>query len=98
MLTDAPDYSKRYESRSRYGKMIYLATYKTKHDSRQPEYKQRRLLFIEADEGLALDKVLTLVQRLTGGDFDDSSVEIIARKDRDAANIRHPQIRLHKLR
>lgn len=95
--TDAPDYSKRSESRSRYGKMIYLATYKKKHDSRQPEYKQRKLLFIEADEGLALDKVVTLVRRIAGGDFDASSVEIIARKDWDAASIRHPRIRIHKL-
>lgn len=77
--------------------MIYLAIYRNKHDSRQPEYKQKRLLFIEADKGLTLEKVLTLVQRLAGGDFDESSVEIIAHKDCEAANIKHPRIRLHKL-
>ena len=97
-LTDAPKYSEGNESGSQYGKMIYLATYKKKHDPRQPEYKLRRLLFIEADEKLALEKVVTLVHRITGSDFDDSSVEIIARKDWHAANLRHPRIRLHRLR
>lgn len=97
-LTDTPEYSEGNESGSQYGKMIYLATYKKKHDPRQPEYKLRRLLFIEADERLALDKVVKLVHRITGGDFDDSSVEIIAHKDWHAANLRHPCIRLHSLR
>jgi hypothetical protein len=77
--------------------MIYLAIYKKKNNTHQPEYQKSRLLFIEADKELRLDKVVTLVQKLTGGDFDQSSVEIIGQKDWDAAKLKHPRISLHQL-
>jgi hypothetical protein len=77
--------------------MIYFATYSKKSDFRQPDYKQRKLLVIEAEEGLLLDRVITLVKKITTEDFDASSVEIIGHRDCAAAKINHPQVKVHRL-
>lgn len=76
--------------------MIYLATYNKKTELEHLS-KSRSLLFIEAQERLALDKVVDLVKRLTQGDFEESSVEIIGEKAWDAAKLKHPRIKFHKL-
>jgi hypothetical protein len=55
------------------------------------------LLFIEAEDRLALDKVIALVKKLTAGDFEESSVEIIGQKAWDAAKIKHPRIKFYRL-
>jgi hypothetical protein len=77
--------------------MIYFATYNKKSEFRQPDYKQRKLLVIEAEKGLALERVITLVKKITTDDFDESSVEIIGHKDYDAAKISDSRVRVHKL-
>ena len=77
--------------------MIYLATFSRKSKIPQLHRKSKGLLFIEAEDRLALDKVIALVKKLTAGDFEESSVEIIGEKAWDAANIKHPQIKLHRL-
>jgi hypothetical protein len=46
---------------------------------------------------LGLEKVVALVKGLTEGDFEESSVEIIGQKAWDAAKIKHPRIKFHKL-
>jgi hypothetical protein len=46
---------------------------------------------------LGLDRVVTLVDALTEGNFEESSVEIIGQKAWDAARIKHPRIKFHKL-
>jgi hypothetical protein len=76
--------------------MIYLATY----DRKSRTYfcsKSKGLLFIDAGERLALEKVIALVSQLTEGDFEESSVEIIGEKAWDATKIKHPKIKFHKL-
>jgi hypothetical protein len=83
------------ESRPR--KMIYLATYHRKSEFRPPSHKSRSLIFIEAEDKLALDRVIALVKNLTQGDFEESSVEIIGQKAWDTAKIKHPRIKFHKL-
>lgn len=75
--------------------MIYLATYHRKPAAPRPLSKH--LLFIEAEEKLALDKVIALVNKLTAGDFEESSIEIIGEKAWDAAKIKHPQIKFYRL-
>jgi hypothetical protein len=77
--------------------MIYLATFSRKSKIPQLPRKSKGLLFIEAKDSLAIDKVIALVQKLTAGDFEESSVEIIGEKAWDTANINHPRIKFHKL-
>ena len=52
--------------------MIYLATYNRK--SEMLYSKSKSLLFIDAKERLALEKVIALVKRITEGDFDEATV------------------------
>jgi hypothetical protein len=75
--------------------MIYLATYNRK--TALPSPFSRKLLFIETKDRLALDKVIALVKKLTAGDFEESSVEIIGEKSWDASRIRHPGIRFYRV-
>lgn len=77
--------------------MIYLATFDRKNEIKRLPSKSKRLLFIDAGERLALEKVIALVKKLTEGDFEESSVEIIGEKAWDAAKIRHPKIKFHKI-
>jgi hypothetical protein len=77
--------------------MIYLATFSRKNKIPQLQRKSKGLLFIEAKDRLALDKVIALVKQLTAGDFEESSVEIIGEKAWDSAKINHPRIKFHKL-
>lgn len=75
--------------------MIYLATYNRK--TALPRPFSKKLLFIETKDRLALDKVIALVEKLTAGDFIESSVEIIGQKAWDAAKINHPRIEFHRV-
>jgi hypothetical protein len=77
--------------------MIYLATFSRKSKISQLQRKSKGLLFIEAKDKLTLDKVIPLVKKLTTGDFEESSVEIIGEKAWDSAKINHPNIKFHKL-
>ena len=77
--------------------MIYLATYNRKSEIQDLSSKSKSLLFIDAEGRLALEKVIALVKKVTAGDFEESSVEIIGEKPWDAAKIRHPQIKFHKI-
>jgi hypothetical protein len=77
--------------------MIYLATFSRKSKISQLQRKSKGLLFIEAKDKLVLDKVIGLVKKLTAGDFEESSVQIIGEKAWDTANIKHPRIKFHKL-
>ena len=77
--------------------MIYLATFSRKTKIPQLHRTSKGLLFIEAEDRLALDKVIALVKELTEGDFEESSVEIIGEKAWNAASIKHPQIKFHRL-
>jgi hypothetical protein len=77
--------------------MIYLATYSRTRKFQQWQHKTRHLIFIEAGDRLGLDRVVALIGALTEGNFEASSVEIIGQKAWDAAQIRHPRIKFHKL-
>ena len=77
--------------------MIYLATFSRKSKIPHLHRKSKGLLFIEAEDRLALDKVIALVKKLTAGDFEESSVEIIGEKAWDPANIKHPKIKFYRL-
>ena len=67
--------------------MIYLATFSRKSKIPQLQRKPK----------LTLDKVIALIKKLTTGDFEESSVEIIGEKTWDSAKINHPSIKVHKL-
>lgn len=74
--------------------MIYLVTYN------EPRYHNRnakRLILVESDLGLELERVTRLVKMLTDGNFTAASVEIAGQKDCDPTQIRHPAIRFYKL-
>ena len=77
--------------------MIYLATYNRRSEIQRLGSKSKDLLFIEAEEKLPLEKIIALVKKLTEGDFEESSVEIIGEKAWAAAQIKHPQIKFHKI-
>jgi len=77
--------------------MIYLATYNRRSEIQRLRSKSKGLLFIDAEEKLPLEKVIALVKKLTEGDFEESSVEIIGEKAWDAGQIKHPQIKFHKI-
>jgi hypothetical protein len=77
--------------------MIYLATYNRKIGIAQSQRNARQLIFIEAGDRLGLDQVVALIGTLTEGNFEESSVEIIGQKAWEAAKIKHPRIKLHKL-
>jgi hypothetical protein len=77
--------------------MIYLATYNRRSKIQPTRHNLRSLIFIEAGDRLAVDRVVALVQKLTEGDFEEASVEIIGQKAWDAAKIKHPRIMFHKL-
>ena len=77
--------------------MIYLVTYKKKAEALQLDSRLKRLIFIEAKDGLTLDKVIALIKKLTEDAVEDSSVQIIGQKNWDPAKINTPGIRFHKL-
>jgi hypothetical protein len=77
--------------------MIYLATYNKKREIQQCQPYNKHLIFIEAGDRLELDRVVALIGTLTTGNFEASSVEIIGQKAWDAAQIKHPRIKFHKL-
>ena len=45
--------------------MIYLATFSRKSEIQQLHRKSKSLLFIDAEDRLALEKVIALVKKLT---------------------------------
>jgi hypothetical protein len=77
--------------------MIYLATYNQKGEMQGCQSNTKHLIFIEAGDRLGLDRVVALICTLTAGNFEASSVEIIGQKAWDAAQIKHPRIKFHKL-
>lgn len=74
--------------------MIYLVTY---DENRYHSRNAKRLILVESNLGLELERVTRLVKLLTDGNFAASSVDIAGQKDWDATRIRHPAIRLYKL-
>ena len=77
--------------------MIYLVNYSKKSHIHNPETKPKSLIFIEARESLALNRVIGLLRKLTDEDLEESSVEIIGQKSWDTAKINTRGIRFYKL-
>jgi hypothetical protein len=74
--------------------MIYLVTYnENRFNNRNP----KRLILVESDTLLEVERVTSLVKMLTDGNFTATSVEIAGQKDCEAARIKHPAIRIYKL-
>ena len=73
--------------------MIYLVTY----DETRYYPNAKRLILVESNVGLELQRVTRLVKMLTDGNFKAASVDIAGQKDWDATRIRHPDIRFYKL-
>jgi hypothetical protein len=74
--------------------MIYLVTY---DETRYHNRNARRLILVESNLGLELERVTRLVKMLTEGHFTPASVEIAGQKDLDTKRLRHPGIRFYKL-
>jgi len=78
--------------------MIYLATYNhKKRRMPQPDPMSKRLIFIEAEDRLALDKVIALIKKLTEGDLEESSVEIIGQRGYDPKTISNPLVTFYRV-
>ncbi|MGB7946044.1 MAG: hypothetical protein WCH75_00030 [Candidatus Binatia bacterium] len=78
--------------------MIYLATYNHKKPRvQQADYKSKRLIFITAEDRLTLDKVVALIKKLTEGDLEESTVEIIGQRGYDPKTISNPLVTFYRV-
>ena len=74
--------------------MIYIVTY---DETRYHSQNAKRLILVESNLGLELERVTRLVGMLTDGNFAAATVEIAGQRDWDTKRVRHPTIRLYKL-
>lgn len=75
-------------------KMIYIVTY---DETRYHGQNAKRLILVESNLGLEVERVTRLVRMLTDNKFTPASVEIAGQRDWDARRVRHPAIRSYKL-
>ena len=76
--------------------MIYLVTYYKKSIASQDHRPPKSLIFIES-RNLVLDKVASLLKQLTADNIDESSIEMIGRRDWEAGTRDSPGVRFYKL-
>lgn len=74
--------------------MIYIVTY---DETRYPSSNAKRLILVESNLALELERVTRLVKMLTDGKFAAASVEIAGQRDCDTKYVRHPAIRTYRL-
>jgi hypothetical protein len=74
--------------------MIYIITYE---EVRYHSQNAKRLILVESNPGLKLERVTRLVKMLTDGNFAAATVEIAGETDWDTKSVRHPAIRSYKL-
>lgn len=74
--------------------MIYIVTY---DETRYHSKNAKRLIFVESNLGLEVERVTRLVKMLTDGNFAAASVEIAGHREWDTKGVRHPAIRFYKL-
>ena len=74
--------------------MIYIVTY---DELRYHGSNAKRLILVESNVALELQRVTRLVKMLTDGKFAAASVEIAGQKDWDTKHVRHPAIRTYQL-
>ena len=78
--------------------MIYLATYNNmRRRVLDPEHKRKRIIFIETEDRLAIEKVVMLINNLTKGDLEESSVQIIGQRAYDSKTINNPLLTFYRL-
>jgi len=78
--------------------MIYLATYNhMKRRVQQADYTSKRLIFITAEDHVTIDKVIALIKKLTEGDLEESSVEIIGQRGYDPKTISNPLVTFYSM-
>jgi len=74
--------------------MIYIVTY---HETRYHSQMAKRLILVESNLALELERVTRLVKMLTDGKFAAASVEIAGQRNWDTKYVRHPAIRTYRL-
>jgi hypothetical protein len=74
--------------------MIYIVTY---DETRYHSTITKRLILVESNAGLELDRVIRLVKILTDGNFAAPSVDIAGQREWDTKRLSHPAIRFYKL-
>lgn len=74
--------------------MIYIVTY---DELRYQSSNAKRLILVESNLALELQRVTRLVRMLTDGKFAAASVEIAGQIDWDTKHVRHPAIRTYQL-
>jgi hypothetical protein len=74
--------------------MIYIVTY---DETRYHNPNAKRLILVESNRGLELDRVTRLVKMLTDGNFAAPSVDIAGKREWDTKCLSHPAIRFYKL-
>ena len=74
--------------------MIYIVTY---DETRSHSSNAKRLILVESNVALELERVTRLVKMLTDGKFAAASVEIAGHRDSDTKYVRHPAIRTYQL-
>ena len=78
--------------------MIFVVTYKeTGELPPPPRSTLKRMIFIEASDDLEMMKVASLVRDIAAGQLEESSIEIVAKRDWKPAQLAHPAVRLHKI-
>jgi hypothetical protein len=76
--------------------MIYVVTYIEHNGPQSHQRKKKRLIMVES-EMPDLNRITGLINLLTNGNFNASSVEIAGEKNCEAARVKHPAIRLYRL-
>lgn len=74
--------------------MIYIVTY---DETRYHNPNAKRLILVESNLVLELERATRLVKMLTDGNFAAASVEIAGHRDWDTRHVRHPAIRTYQL-
>lgn len=77
--------------------MIYLVTYVEHKTAGHHQPLAKRLILVEAEAALPFERTVGLVRMLTSGNFEESSVEVVGRRNWHLQQPIHPAIRLYKL-
>ena len=78
--------------------MIFVVTYKEAGElPPPPRTTLQRMIFIDASDDLEMMKISSFVRGIAAGQLEESSIEIVAKRDWDPEQLQHPALRLHKI-
>ena len=68
--------------------MLYLVKFRAQSDAQDLNFRVARTLFAECNTQPSREKVLQLLNRITGGDFLEDTIEIRELRDFDPIEVR----------